>query len=790
MKIFSAQLKGTTTLAADAVITLKSGSFTGSFSGSVYGVNEGVEQFSASVDGRLDALESDTGSQSAKLSALESFTSSANTRLTNLENKTGSLATTGSNTFFGTQTFSGSVYIANDLVVQGSSSIQYITGSSVNIGTNIVQLNTANPSVRYAGLSIVDSGSIGGSGSFLYDSIQDEFIFVHRGDGTNVTSSHFVLGPETYNDLGNETYITCNRITKGTGKEHLVDSNIFDDGTTICLSGNTIGTGTMCIGGNTTFSNCVGIGTLTPGAKLEIQSPRNSTLLRLTATSGENWDFKNCNIVGSTDILSIGANGATANLNLKDDGSIGIGIDNPEALLHLNKASVGGEGPFIFLDNSASSTLENKAGIRFATNAGATFAGYGSFIEAINTNASNGAESLTFGTWDGGARAERLRIMSNGITCFSNTICTPTLVSCNGSTFFQRGANVCNGLVISEQGGSITADKASIIRTAGGTSEHLFITPGINASTNACGYIRLGGDRNTCVGINAVPTDILHILGADNGITICSAVANRPVLSFLNGANTMLKLSANATYGAIASCTGDLMYFYGSNIGIGQTTPSFGFEVYSSSQTAITSNHTFGANLNVIFNRDNTGGTRNCFNILTDQNAAYLRTLGSFPLVLNTNNQERLTIASNGISTFSCQVCVTQNLIITGEGMFINRPAVSSGEPYIFWQKDGVTRGSIYGADGTAGLRYFSDVNIFYGNVVPDGNNTRCLGCSTVAWAHIYTNDLHLSNMTKCGGNDIDGTNGNWTIQEGAENLYIINNMNCKKFRIKLEEII
>ena len=446
MKIFSAQLKGTTTLATDAVITLTSGSFTGSFSGSVYGVNEGVEQFSASVDGRLDALESDTGSQSAKLSALESFTSSANTRLTNLENKTGSLATTGSNTFIGTQTFSGSVYIANDLVVQGSSSIQYITGSSVNIGTNIVQLNTANPSVRYAGLSIVDSGSIGGSGSFLYDSVQDEFIFVHRGNGTNVTSSHFVLGPETYNDLGNETYITCNRITKGTGKEHLVDSNIFDDGTTICLSGNTIGTGTMCIGGNTTFSNCVGIGTLTPGAKLEIQSPRNSTLLRLTATSGENWDFKNCNIVGSTDILSIGAAGATANLNLKDDGSIGIGIDNPEALLHLNKASVGGEGPFIFLDNSASSTLGNKAGIRFATNAGATFAGYGSFIEAINTNASNGAESLTFGTWDGSARAERLRIMSNGITCFSNTICAPTtyLGSCAsiGATTYDFGFEV------------------------------------------------------------------------------------------------------------------------------------------------------------------------------------------------------------------------------------------------------------------------------------------------------------------------------------------------------------
>ena len=164
------------------------------------------------------------------------------------------LATTGSNTFFGTQTYSGSVYIANDLIVQGSSSIQYISASSVSIGTNIVQLNTANPSIRYAGLSIVDSGSIGGSGSFLYDSVQDEFIFVHRGDGVNVTSSHFVLGPETYNSLGNETYLSNNKLPKGTGKEHLVDSNISDDGTTISLASDTVITGSLTISGSNRIS--------------------------------------------------------------------------------------------------------------------------------------------------------------------------------------------------------------------------------------------------------------------------------------------------------------------------------------------------------------------------------------------------------------------------------------------------------------------------------------------------------------------------------------------------------
>jgi hypothetical protein len=72
---------------------------------------------------------------------------------------------------------------------------------------------------------------------------------------------------------------------------------------------------------------------------------------------------------------------------------------------------------------------------------------------------------------------------------------------------------------------------------------------------------------------------------------------------------------------------------------------------------------------------------------------------------------------------------------------------------------------------------------------VPGANNTYNLGSASLGWANIYTNDLHLSNMNKPEGNDIDGTSGTWTIQEGAENLYIINNLNGKKYKINLEEI-
>ena len=39
------------------------------------------------------------------------------------------------------------------------------------------------------------------------------------------------------------------------------------------------------------------------------------------------------------------------------------------------------------------------------------------------------------------------------------------------------------------------------------------------------------------------------------------------------------------------------------------------------------------------------------------------------------------------------------------------------------------------------------------------------------------------------GGNEVDGTEGNWTIQEGEEDLYLLNRKNGKKYKFKLEEI-
>ena len=74
------------------------------------------------------------------------------------------------------------------------------------------------------------------------------------------------------------------------------------------------------------------------------------------------------------------------------------------------------------------------------------------------------------------------------------------------------------------------------------------------------------------------------------------------------------------------------------------------------------------------------------------------------------------------------------------------------------------------------------------GHITPNANNTQDLGSTAKGWRNVYMNDLNLSNM-KGNTNDVDGTQGSWTIQEGKDDLYIINRLNGKKFKIKMEEI-
>jgi hypothetical protein len=64
------------------------------------------------------------------------------------------------------------------------------------------------------------------------------------------------------------------------------------------------------------------------------------------------------------------------------------------------------------------------------------------------------------------------------------------------------------------------------------------------------------------------------------------------------------------------------------------------------------------------------------------------------------------------------------------------------------------------------------------GTVTPAATNTYDLGATSLRWRNIYTQDLHLSNGI-----------GDYTVVEGEEDLFLVNNKSGKSFKFALIEV-
>ena len=257
--------------------------------------NTSLNSYTASNDTKFTTLGSYTGSNDTKWTSISNVTSS-------LIQVTGSYATTGSNTFKGTQIVSASMYVQGDFVVFGSSSIQYISASSVSIGTNIVQLNTNQPAVRFGGLSVQDSGSaVGVTGSMFWDGCCNRWIYSNP-SGVGYSGGVLMSGPRG-STLGNEPTLTCNYIAKSGGGDHLYDSCIIDNGTNICFN-----TPTGSFNGVVQINTNCNIG----GGILNLNGD-----LKFGGTGGQNYCVINyqggCLQLGTNNspYLTIGLNGST-----------------------------------------------------------------------------------------------------------------------------------------------------------------------------------------------------------------------------------------------------------------------------------------------------------------------------------------------------------------------------------------------------------------------------------------------------------------------------------------------
>ena len=73
-------------------------------------------------------------------------------------------------------------------------------------------------------------------------------------------------------------------------------------------------------------------------------------------------------------------------------------------------------------------------------------------------------------------------------------------------------------------------------------------------------------------------------------------------------------------------------------------------------------------------------------------------------------------------------------------------------------------------------------------NILPELNNNYNLGSNTMRFANIFSADLQLSNVN-ANPNSVDGTKGDWTLQEGEHDIFMINNITGKKYKINLTEV-
>ena len=216
-------------------------------------VGSGGKLFTNSLTNYL--LNTQTGSFVLN-SQTSSFVTNSQTGSFVTNNQTGSFLTYG--TSGTTQTISGSLIINQNLTVLGSSSILNITSSQLNIGTNLITVNTSTPAVRYGGLAVYDSGSTGLTGSLLWDSQRNIWIYTNPSGSANYDSAMVLMGPESKTGLGSEVGITTYCIPKGAGSHHLSDSNIFNTPDYISLGLDTQITGSLMVTEGTISGSILG----------------------------------------------------------------------------------------------------------------------------------------------------------------------------------------------------------------------------------------------------------------------------------------------------------------------------------------------------------------------------------------------------------------------------------------------------------------------------------------------------------------------------------------------------
>ena len=315
-----------------------------------------------------------------------------------------------------------------------------------------------------------------------------------------------------------------------------------------------------------------------------------------------------------------------------------------------------------------------------------------------------------------------------------------------------------------------TSDVVSDMNTLG-TSDVVSDMNTLASSSNVTNMNTLAGISSNITTVAGISGNVTTVAGNNSNVTtVASNITNVNTFANQYRIGSSDPTSSLDEGDLFYNTTSNVMKFYNGSawVAISADTDSL-VKVSSNDTTAGFLNGKLVAGSNVSFTEGNNGGNE------TLTIASSVPDLNASKITAGTIATARLGTGTASGSTF----LAGDQTYKTVSGTTINNNAdnrVITGS------------GTANTLEGESNLTFDGSILTVTGDVLPASNNAHDLGSTSKVWRNIYTSDLNMSNEYLDKGNDVDGTKGSWTFQEGADDLFLLNNKNGKKYKFKIEE--
>lgn len=561
--------------------------------------------------------------------------------------------------------------------------------------------------------------------------------------------------------------ITTEGIDNDSQYELAVTSNTSSANVTLTASGSDSGTDTIKFvgGGNTTVASDGSTVTITSSSATDSQYTMATTAntssgnVSITASGGD---------TGTEHVKFVGANGITVNSN-------GTDITITQGVSTVNTIA--------------------------------------------NTAANQGVLKLDSAT---SSDSNALFVGANGIAVLSNS----TAMYLLGTQYDLEAPSAVGNVELSLVANGVTTGKDTLVITGSGNtvvfSDGSTIT--INSTNDADSKYVLSTTSNSSVADitltgsgSDVGTDVIYVEGA-NGITVSSNGSYITAQQGSSYVNSIANTVANQGILRLDDAAGNDsdVLFIGAN-GISVLSNSTAMYVLGTQYTLSSETSGSGANIVFVANGTDTGETN--IQLVGNDDVTITESSGVITIDSSDTTYDLLTISNTAANAALLRLSDSNNsndtVTFTGSnGIVVSSNSslldIALGSLSLTWndtlQANAVTTTEISTGNVIPGLdnTYYlgnstltwaevntTDLNVagsVGSSLTPSTNNSYDLGSSTNVWRNVFTGDLNMSNM-EGEANEVDGTHGSWTIQEGEDDLYLINRRNGKKYKFKLEEI-